>query len=153
MTFPLNLVNNLATAVNVVPDNRDLLNINNDNTIQNARYIDPKTHDYAQSADNHLIGENAIDQQVLLILNTTYNTAFVSSFGQNFASIRMLSGNAAARAQALLLEALSTPISNGDITIMATNFSTDPSGQLNINFTYSNNTTGKTKAINFLPHQ
>lgn len=153
MPFPMNLKTGLFNAPAVVPDNRDLLNVNNDNTIQSARYVNPATHDYEQSADNHLVGENYVDQQILLILNTTYNSAFVSTFGQNFTSIRMLNRGTVAQAATLLNQCLSTLIANGSITLQNVWITAEPnSGSLIVNFSYVNNTTGKNATLNFLPH-
>lgn len=152
MAFPFNLLTNLLPNTVVIPDNRDLLNVNNDNTIQNARYINPQTADYEQSADNHLVGENAVDQQVLMILNTSFNTAFVQSFGQNFRSIKMINSGTVAQAATLLSQSLSVLLNNGSITLQNVSITTDAFGQVNINFSYTNNTLGIQKSINFLPH-
>ena len=150
MTFPFNLNNGLSTPpINVPPDRRDLLDYNGSNTIQSSRYINPETHDFEVSSDNLLQGMNAVNQQVLLAVNTTFNTSVLNGFGQDFSSIKIITPNIRNQVLSVLNQALSNLINNGLISIETVSINNNAYGQISVNFNYVNNTTGVSTPIQF----
>lgn len=150
MSFPHDLLSNLAIPNAITPiNNTDLLDYAGSNTIQSARYINPQTQDFQVSSTNHLLGQNAVDQEVLLAMNTTFNSSVQIGFGQNFGSIKVINTNMQNQVQTILNQALANLINNQSITLGDVLISNNGLGQLSIQFDYTNNTTNTTVPLTF----
>jgi hypothetical protein len=151
MPFPFSLYSGLSYPVTNYPiDRRDLLDYQGSNTIQSARYINPQTGDFEVSANNLLMGQNAIEQQVLLAINTTFNSAVLKGFGQQFGNIKLLTPNIQNQVVNIINNALSYLIQNNLITIQKINSTVNNFGQLQVQFVYNNNTLGTQAPITFI---
>lgn len=145
MAFPVNLKTGLKTIqTNLIPDRRDLLDWKGTNTIQTSRYIDPITHDFVVSATNHLVGMNYVDQEVVIALNTSFNSSVLLGFGQNFLSPKLITTSIKTQLYSLLQQCLSFQIQNGLVVIQSFDVSNTASGQMSFQFTYINTTTNTT---------
>lgn len=149
-SFPYSLQTGLAAPQPNVPfDRRDLLSYQGTNIVQSSRYIDPITKDFAISSNNHLLGMNAVDQSVFLALNITFNTSAQRGLGQNFLSPKVIppaSHSLAPLTQqmsTLLNHCLSFQINNQQITITNVQVAYGGQGQVQLQFTYINNTSGQ----------
>lgn len=151
MPFPYDLYRGLsAPQPNFPIDRRDLLNYTGDNTIQSSRYINPLTRDFEVSSTNHFVGQNAIEQSVLLAINTTFNTSAQPAFGQNFGAIKTITPQIQSQVFATIQQALGTLIQNKQITLRSLNFNNNGYGQISVQFTYNNNTLGTTTPVSFI---
>jgi hypothetical protein len=154
MPFPYSLFNGLQAPQQNYPINRtDLLDYKGSNTIQSARFIDPQTGDFVVSSTNHFEGMNAVDQAVLLAVNTTFNTSAQPSFGQNFQSIKLITGNVKVQMTAILQQCLAYLIQTNQITISNILVSQTDIGEVSMQFSYTNSTTGNTTPISFIAQQ
>lgn len=151
MAFPYSLYNGIQQLQGQSPvDRRDLLNYTGDNTIQSARYINPLTRDFEVSATNHFLGENAVEQAVLLAMNTTFNSSVLTGFGQNFGSIKVITPFIKNQIAANIKQALSFLIQNNQITLGEIDFSNNGLGQVAIQFAYANNTLNTEATLTFI---
>ena len=140
----------IPPVINVAPDRRDLLDYTGSNVIQTARYINPITHDFEVSATNHLMGQNAVDSEVILAVNTTLNSSVLNGFGQGFGSIKLITPDMQAQVLSTLNSALSNLIDNNSITMGAVSISNTVTGQISVSFNYINNTTGVSTPQQFI---
>lgn len=154
MPFPYDLYRGIsAPQTNFPIDRRDLLNYTGDNTIQSARYINPLTRDFEVSSTRHFQGQNAVEQAVLLAINTTFNTSAQPAFGQNFGAIKLVPTNVNQLNSAVtstIQQALGTLIQNKQITLRDVQVVNNGLGQIAIQFTYNNNTLGTTTPVSFI---
>jgi hypothetical protein len=93
---------------------------------------------------------NAIDQAVLLAVNTQFNSSAQSSFGENFLSPKLITSNVSAQMTSLLNQCLSYLITNKQITLQNVSVVNNQVGQVSIQFSYINNTTGQTTPVSFI---
>ena len=136
--FPFGLAP--LAAETTAPQRTDLFSIFKEEALFRAsRYIDPVTSDFVESADNHLQGMNAIEQEVIRALNTNFNSSSVLNFGQNFLSVPVITPYIQRQMQQLLSSALSFLIDFAKITITSLNVSANAQGQAYIQFTFLNN--------------
>ena len=151
MSFPYSLFKGLqAPQPNSPIDRRDLLNYTGDNTIQSSRYIDPATGDFVVSSTNHFEGMNAIEQAVLLAVNTTFGSSAQPGFGQNFLSPKLITNNVPSQMTTLLQQCLADLIANKQITLQQVTVTNNDIGQVSIQFVYNNNTIGTTASLSFI---
>lgn len=151
MPFPYDLYRGIsAPQTNYPIDRRDLLNYTGDNTIQSARYIDPITHDFVESGTSHLQGMNAIEQAVMLALNTTFNSSAQIAFGQNFGAIKLITPQIQTQVNATINNALATLIQNKQITIQNIQYNNNGNGQIAVQVTFYNNTLGISTPVSFI---
>ena len=151
MPFPLNILNGLAQPITPVPPNRnDLLDYTNMQTIDGARWINPITQDFSISSTNHLQGMNAVDQEVILAMNTTLNSSVLNGFGQGFSSIKMINTDTLnSQVEAVINNALKVLIGNGNITLQSVKTANNVNGQIFVQFLYTNNTSGVSSPVQF----
>jgi hypothetical protein len=150
--FPFSLYRGITTPQPNNPiDRRDLLDYNGSNIIQNSRYINPLTRDFEVSPTNLLQGQNAVDQQVLLALNTTFNSSAQAGFGQSISSTKLITSDIQNQITNSVQQTLSTLISGNYINIQSVlvNANNDL-GQVNISVSYNNNTLGTTPTVSFI---
>ena len=146
--FPLGL--DLSYSPAPITDRRDYLNYTGDNTIQGARYIDPTTADFQQSSNNHFVGQNYVEQEILLALSTTFNSSVVSNFGQNFLSSPVITPYVNKQMNRLLNDALSYLIYSNLVVISGNpTISANAYGQVSISFCYINNSLSTTAQISY----
>jgi hypothetical protein len=151
MAFPYNLLSGLQPPQPNYPiDRRDLLDYQGSNSIQSARYIDPITKDFVVSSTNHFEGMNAVEQSVMLAINTTFNTSAQRGLGQNFLSPKFVSNQIQTQMEALLQSCLAYQIQNNQITLLNVQIMDNGFGQIAIQFAYTNNTLGTTAAVSFI---
>lgn len=151
MSFPFSLYRGLyAPQPNSPIDRRDLLDYAGSNTVESARYINPLTHDFEVSSTNLLQGMNAVEQEVMLAVNTTFNSSALPGFGQNFGSIKLITPNIKNQINSALRQCLSNLLDSGQITLGNINISNTITGQVNIKFDFINTTLGTTSPISFL---
>lgn len=151
--FPLPYGLSLALPPLLTPNNRnDLLDFQGTNTVQGSRYINPQTQDFEQSANGLFQGMNAVDQQVQLALSTTFNSSAVLNFGQNFASIKVITPYISRQMISLLNNCLNNLIVSGSITITSAPIvsSSNQFGQVSLSFNYSNNTANTSTAVSYI---
>lgn len=132
------------------PDRRDLLDYAGSNSVQTARYIDPVTRDFVVSANNHFQGMNNVEQEVLLAVSTTFNSSVLLNFGQNFASMQVITKNVQTQMVGLLNQCLAYQIQNNLITIQNASVATNSFGQVSLQFVFTNNTTGVQTEVQYL---
>lgn len=151
MPFPYDLYRGIAAPQSNFPiDRRDLLNYTGDNTIQSSRYIDPVTHDFVVSTTNHLEGMNAVEQAVMLAVNTTFNSSAQPSFGQNFGNIKLITPQIQAQVANTVQQTLTTLIRSKQITLQSIQFTNNGLGQISVQFAYNNNTLGNSASMSFI---
>lgn len=151
MAFPYSIYKGIqAPQQNSPIDRRDLLNYTGNNTIQSSRYINPLTRDFEVSLTNHLQGMNAVEQSVMLAVNTTFGTSVQANLGQAFLSPKLITTAVQKQMRALLEQCLSFQIQNNQITLQTVLINNNDIGQVSIQFTYSNNTLGTTAEMQFL---
>ena len=151
MPFPYDLYRGISVPQTNYPiDRRDLLDYNGSNTIQSARYINPLTRDFEVSVTNHLQGQNAVEQAVVLAINTTFNSSAQPTLGQNFKAIKLITPQLQSQVVTTVSNALSTLIQNKQITLQQVSFINNQYGQISVQFVYNNNTIGNTAQMSFI---
>jgi hypothetical protein len=151
MPFPYDLFRGISAPQSNSPiDRRDLLNYTGDNTIQSSRYINPLTRDFDVSVTNHLQGQNAVEQAVMLAINTTFNSSSQTAFGQNFGAIKLITPQIQSQVSATVQQALGQLIQNKQITLRTIQFVNNGLGQISVQFSYNNNTLGTTATQSFI---
>jgi hypothetical protein len=140
MAFPTNLLNGLLTQTTTVsnPPTSDLLNITGDGTVQRARYLNLQTGDYEVDDNGNFVGMDAVQQQVLMCMFTTFGTA-VSPIGQTLGNILVITPNIQGQVQAAVQTALANLINNGSLTLGTVSTKRKPNGQLWIEVNFINN--------------
>ena len=151
MPFPYDMYRGISAPQSNFPiDRRDLLDYNGNNIIQSARYINPLTRDFEVSSTNHLEGQNAVEQAVVLAINTTFNSSAQPAFGQNFGLIKLITPQIQTQVSNTVQQALGTLIKNGQITLQSIQYTNNGLGQISVQFTYNNNTIGNTAQMSFI---
>ena len=145
LPFGLSLINTVVP----VPNNTDLLDFQNTGNVQTARYIDPNTRDFELNANGTYQGMNSVEQEVQLALLTTFNSSSVLNFGQNFASVKVITPFVKKQMISLLNQCLSYQIQTNLITLSNVNVSSNQFGQVFISFNFTNNTAGTQTEITY----
>lgn len=143
MTIPFS-VSLQPMQPNVPNLGRDLLNYTGNNQVQGARYIDPITRDFVVQ-NGFYVGQNATEQQVILAINTTFNSSIQANFGQNFLYNSPLINNAAilqTQITASLNQCLNNLIQNNKIVLGEITIVNNGNGQVQVKFIFTNNSLG-----------
>ena len=148
--FPFTLTNGLMSPVApTAPNRQDLIDYAGSGVIQSARYINPQTQDFQLNESNgQFLGQNAVDQSVLLALQTTFNSSNVNGLGNNFGSIKLIGQNITSQMNNALNQCLGSLIASGNIVLGTVTVTQTGQNQMNISFNYYNQSTGSNVPLN-----
>jgi hypothetical protein len=149
--FPFSLQHGLMTQPALTPPvYQDLLDYQGSAIVQGARYINPLTNDFELCSSNgQFMGQNAIDQSVLLALATTFNSSSVLGLGQNFGAVKLIGPNAVNLLTNILTQCLGSLISNNSIVLGNVSITQPYPTTMAISFQYYNQSLGVTQTVNF----
>lgn len=147
--FPLGI--NLGPIVNVVaPNRKEYVDYQNNSIIDGSRYINPNTNDFELQANGHFVGMPSIQQEVLLAVETVYNSSVMSNFGLDFGSIKIITPNIQKQVLSLFNNALSFLISTNKIRLNSVQTTQTGQSQVSSIFSWTDTTTGTTYQSNVL---
>jgi len=133
----------------------DLENYFNNNVVEDSRYIDPITGDYALQSNGMFYGMPSVEQRVYRCLFTTFNSSSVPGFGDDLGSLQLLTPNIDNQVANLVNSCLSDVVNDGSISIrsinvqpISANNSNVAPGQLSISVSYVDNQAAQVKQSN-----
>ena len=148
-TYPLPFGLSLINTVVPVPNNTDLLDFQNTGNVQTSRYVNPNTQDFEVFENGTYQGMDSVEQQVQVALLTTFNSSSVLNFGQNFASVKVITPFVKKQMINLLNQCLSYQVQNNLITLSNVNINSNQFGQVFISFNFTNNVAGTQTEISY----
>jgi hypothetical protein len=149
--FPFSLQHGLMSSPTLTPPvYQDLVDYQGSGKIQSARYINPLTNDFEICSSNgQFMGENAIDQSVLMALTNTFNSTSVLGLGNQFGSVKLIGPNTVNALTNILTQCLGSLIANNSIVLGPVNIMQTDQGTMAISFSYYNQSLGVTQNVSF----